>query len=182
MNSLQGYMLIAVPELMDSNFFQTVVLIVRHDEEGALGLVVNRSSRYTVREVWEQVSGTPIETHDPVFVGGPVQGPLMALHTQPTIAELEVAPSICYSVQSQQLEQLVSLNPGPMKFFLGFAGWAAGQLEEELREGVWLTMLATQDHVFTPAEDLWRRLVREARNPILAALNIQNVPSDPSLN
>lgn len=182
MNSLQGHLLIAVPELLDPNFFQRVVLIVRHDEEGAFGLVLNRPTKMGVKQVWEQVSHTPIESSDPVYLGGPVEGPLMALHSQADLAELEITPRVCYSVQSDQLESLVMQAQGPKKFFLGFAGWSPGQLEGELEEGVWVTLLASYDHVFYSDEDLWRRLIREAQSPILAALNIKHVPQDPSMN
>ncbi len=182
MNSLQGHLLLASPELRDPNFYQTVVLIVRHDEEGAFGLVLNRPTSMGIAEVWRQVSDTPFETPDPVYLGGPVHGPLMALHTQPEYAEIEVLPNLCYSVQSDQLEQLVAQYQGDIKFFLGFAGWGRGQLEMELGEGAWLSPKATSEQIFETDHTLWKRLIQQHHSPLLSALGIKHIPPDPSMN
>src|SRR5262249_53668892 len=82
-NTLQGQFLIASHELRDPNFFHTIVLIVRHGEEGALGLVLNRPTKAQIKQVWEQVSDTPCETEERLYMGGPVEGLLMSIHTQP---------------------------------------------------------------------------------------------------
>lgn len=79
-NSLEGHLLVASAELRDPNFFQAVVLLIRHSEEGALGLILNRRTTATIRQVWEQVSDIACTSTQPLHLGGPVQGPLMALH------------------------------------------------------------------------------------------------------
>src|SRR5690606_1584174 len=133
-----GHFLIASHELRDPNFFHTVVLIVRHNEDGALGLVLNRPTKAQIKEVWRQVSDTPCCTDERLHVGGPVEGLLMALHCQPLLADLEIIPGVYYSADPDQLKELVQQTEGPLRFFVGYAGWSAGQLERELREGSWL--------------------------------------------
>ena len=80
MNSYFGHFLAAVPDLADSNFYRSVVLMFHHDEEGASGIIINRPSPVELSEVWNKVSEVPCNVHQQLYVGGPVEGPLMALH------------------------------------------------------------------------------------------------------
>lgn len=182
MESLQGQLLLASTELHDPNFFHTVVLILRHDDQGAFGLVLNRPTAISIGEVWKQVSESEYENDSPIYMGGPVEGPLMALHGDPSQAELIVMPEVCYSVQSDQLEQVVAQKTEQVKFFLGFSGWGPGQLEAELAEEAWVTQKATSQHVFSENPDLWEDLMRHAPSSLLAALNIKHIPDDPRWN
>src|ERR1700712_1699875 len=103
MKSLQGHFLIASPHLSDSNFYKAVVLMVRHDEEGALGLILNRPTENTIAEVWKLVSEDEIECPLPIFLGGPVAGPLVALHRLKSAAEAEVLPGIYFAAHKEKL-------------------------------------------------------------------------------
>src|SRR2546429_6526132 len=78
MKSLQGQFLIASPHLADTNFYKGVVLMIKHDDEGAMGLILNRPTENTVTEVWKMVGEEDIECPQPIFFGGPVSGPLVA--------------------------------------------------------------------------------------------------------
>src|SRR5688572_22739803 len=93
-NSLQGQVLVASPDLLDPNFLRAVVLIVQHNEQGALGLILNRRTHAKLKQVWEQVSPQPCESEEYVHAGGPVEGPLMALHTNAELGESEVVPGL----------------------------------------------------------------------------------------
>ncbi len=138
MESLQGLLLVASPELADPNFRKTVVLIVRHSaDEGTLGLVLNRHTSTSVRELWQRMGQENCKRDTPLSLGGPCEGPLMALHTDAQVAELEVLPGLYFTASSDQLRALVDEdeNAGPARFFFGYAGWAAGQLEMELQAG-----------------------------------------------
>src|SRR5688572_1282976 len=80
MASLQGQFLVASPHLSDPNFYKSVVLMVKHDEEGAFGLILNRPTTNTVREIWRAVTEQDLECEQPIYMGGPVSGPLVCLH------------------------------------------------------------------------------------------------------
>src|ERR1700761_360810 len=79
---LKGKVLVASAELLDPNFARSIVLIVQHDENGAMGLVLNRPLETTVAEAWTQVSAVPYPNNDTLFQGGPCEGPLMVVHRE----------------------------------------------------------------------------------------------------
>lgn len=183
MQSLQGHLLVASHQLLDSNFARSVVLIVRHDAEGALGLILNRRTNRKIEEIWEQISETTCGSDAPLYFGGPVPGPLMALHQHEPLADAEVLPGAYFCVEKEKLEQLVAQNDGPFTLFVGHAGWGGGQLENELEVGGWRTTPATLEHVFQRESDLWERVNKELGIALLrSALHIKDLPDDPSVN
>ena len=90
MSSLKGKLLVASPQLSDPNFHRTVVLIIEHNDEGAFGLVLNRTSSKTIKQVWERVTDEPCESDQPLHVGGPVGGPLIAVHQHAVFSDLQL--------------------------------------------------------------------------------------------
>lgn len=183
MGSLQGQLLVATVDLRDPNFFRSVVLIFRHDDEGAAGLILNRRTKFTVKQAWEQASSAACNTEQLLHLGGPCQGPLMALHSQALLQEIEVLPAVYFSASGENLERLVLENEPSVRFFVGYAGWGVGQLERELKEGSWLTTPATVDLIFGPGDDLWETLTKAiSTSTLVQALKIKHVPRDPSLN
>ena len=101
MNSFQGHLLVSTPQLADPNFYRTVVLLIRHADEGALGVVLNRPSGKTVKDLWDQVSDEPCGSACSINVGGPVPGPVMAIHDDTQLAELEITPNIFYAARNE---------------------------------------------------------------------------------
>jgi putative transcriptional regulator len=184
MDTLQGQFLVASAKLADPNFFRTVVLIVRHNEEGAMGMVVNRPANLTVREVWEKVGGSGCETEEHLHVGGPCPGPLMALHERVDLADLEVASGMYFTADPQSIAQLVVHPNLAVRYFAGYAGWGPGQLEQEVATGAWHVLPAATEQVFTDNEALWENLVSRGRRPgwLLDALGIRHIPPEPSMN
>ena len=183
MSSLKGHLLVAVPKLLDPNFFRTVSILVEHTEKGALGLVLNRRSAITIKEVWERVRESTCEVDTPVRLGGPCEGYLTALHTNAALADNEVLPGLHFSQTPRRLERLVSGREEPILFFLGFAGWGSGQLEKELREGSWLTAPAEIGDVFRDHDDFWVEAFRRLVGPGAARLlHIKHVPADLTAN
>jgi putative transcriptional regulator len=183
MKSLQGQFLIASPHLADTNFYKGVVLMIKHDEEGALGLILNRPTENTVAEVWKLVSEKDVDCPEPIFFGGPVKGPLVALHKLKSAAEAEVLPGIYFAANKDKLQKLVRQSTKPFRFFVGYAGWSGGQLEAELSAGGWLTSKANKKLIFQPADDLWEQVTRTIGESILQkAIKPRHVPADPSLN
>jgi putative transcriptional regulator len=182
MKSLQGHLLVASPYLPDPNFYRSVVLIVQHDQDHAFGLVLNRPGPKALRDAWSKVSETPCEHDQPIRVGGPLEGPLMAVHTQREHAEAEIVAGIYFATQRHHLYAIVGQSKHPFVIFSGYSGWGAGQLEQELRVGGWMTMQANSEMVFAQTDQLWRKTARAIGDEILASLKVKRAPEDPSLN
>jgi putative transcriptional regulator len=183
LNSLQGHLLVAAVDLRDPNFFHTVVLLIRHDENGAFGVVLNRPSNTRLKEVWSKISKSRCATNELLYVGGPVQGPLLALHCNAELSQLPVIPGVYLSTDSEELELLAADAQQRVKFFIGYAGWGAGQLEGEMEQGSWRTIEATPDLVFEGDEALWIRVTRQINDALLVKhLRIKHVPEAPWLN
>ncbi len=185
MESLQGQLLIASPSLADPNFARTVVLIAVHGADGALGLILNRELNVRLEDVWSQVSKSTCLRSESVRQGGPVSGTLMALHDHRSLANLVVADEIYVATELAAMESLAATDDGRAVFFLGHAGWGAGQLENELAEGSWLVLPATADHVFgdLDAVALWKLAMTAAgRRQLQAIIPVKHLPENPRDN
>lgn len=183
MSSLEGHFLVASPLLLDPHFQRAVILILQHSSEGAMGLIINRPTKLTMMEAWQQVSQKPCGIEDFIYQGGPVEGPLMVLHTEQTVAQISVANGVHFVTEAQQIEWLVEQGSGPMRFFVGYAGWGPGQLENELAEGSWLVAQADKDEVFENAEGLWDELTRKlTKISHYPGIDPRRIPPDPSVN
>jgi putative transcriptional regulator len=182
MESLEGQLLLASPQLLDPNFVRTVLLLVEHGDEGALGLVLNRPTGKTVQELWKQVGEAPCESQNPIHLGGPVSGPLMALHTIGDLADMEIIEGVFFAAKKLNLDALVRQESG-FKIFVGHAGWGPGQLEGEIEQGAWKAIPAHVEDIFDAGDDLWQRLIQRALAGVLPEmLHLKHVPPDPSLN
>jgi putative transcriptional regulator len=183
MDSLQGQLLIAAPRLTDPNFFHAVVLMVQHNEDGALGLVLNRPLAATVQTVWEQVGDSTCLIEGYIHHGGPCEGPLMVVHGDEDASDLRVADGVHFSTNKDAIAKLVESGTSPTKFFLGYAGWGAGQIEQELESASWLTAPAKPDHIFESSDELWHELHRAASRASHASWIPPSImPDDPSMN
>jgi putative transcriptional regulator len=183
MDSLQGHFLVAAPQLGDPNFVRTVVLMVEHTDEGALGLVLNRPTARSVSDLLAEVGGPDFDCPQPVYIGGPVPGPLMSLHTDCSRAEVEVIPGVYLSAKKNHLDELVQENAQPMKIFLGHSGWGPGQLDREMQEGAWLTVAASCPAVFSTDDELWNHVCKQIGDDLLRdTLGIKQFPDDPTVN
>jgi len=183
--SLESHLLIATPDLAEP-FRKAVVLIVRHNEDGALGLILNRRTEATLQDTWTRLSKIPCHRVAELFLGGPCEGPLVALHTHEFLMDNEVLPGLYFSASKDKLETLVAQDdttPPDAKFFAGYSGWSPGQLENELAEGSWSVMPAKLEHVFWHEEELWTRAVRFVSDAAWrSALQVKHVPPDLRLN
>ncbi|MEM7784568.1 MAG: YqgE/AlgH family protein [Planctomycetota bacterium] len=182
--SLAGKLLIAVPDLHDPNFFRTVVVLFQHSDEGASGVVLNQPTTIPLKKIWEDLGeGVVCETSENVFVGGPVEGPLIAIHTSPPLAETEVIPGVYLSMSRPQLDSLVGQKDQQFRIFSGYSGWGPGQLESEIERGGWLVLPATFDNIFDSPDGLWKQVCDQFGSEILKPIMGQReYPDDPSLN
>ncbi|MEX2504226.1 MAG: YqgE/AlgH family protein [Egicoccus sp.] len=179
-----GRLLVATPALEDPNFERTVVLILDHDEDGALGVVLNRTSDLAVDEAlvgWADLVAKP----PVVFGGGPVEPTAIVALGRATAsvpADEVVSPRLdrVRLVDLAADPALAAADLDRVRVFAGYAGWGPGQLEVEVDAGAWFTVDADPGDVFTaePAR-LWQAVLR--RQPDELAL-FSTFPADPSLN
>lgn len=175
---LIGRLLVAAPSLRDPNFSHTVVLLLDHGADGALGVVLNRPSDVEVRSVlpeWATRAAQP----DVLFVGGPVQTEAVvglgridvrgeqAVEVLPGLGPLDLSNDP--AGQDAEVEAV--------RMFAGYAGWTAGQLESEIASGGWFVLEGSADDAFTPRpEGLWRAVLTRQGGLF------QTIPADPSAN
>ena len=167
--SLANHFLIAVPAMSDPNFSRGVTLLCQHNDDGAMGLIVNRLSSYTLGDILGQMD---IHTDDaalaatPVLAGGPVQQERgFVLHTpdkEDWDSSFRVSDRLCLTT-SRDILIAMAAGKGPKQAVvaLGYAGWGAGQLESELQEDTWLAVQADPGIVFdTELEQRWTAAAR----------------------
>ncbi|MEV0849552.1 YqgE/AlgH family protein [Streptomyces sp. NPDC049954] len=186
-SSLTGRLLVATPALADPNFDRAVVLLLDHDAEGSLGVVLNRPTPVGVGDIlegWGELAGAP----GVVFQGGPVSldsalgvavvpgegtGRSLPLgwrrvHGAIGLVDLETPP------------ELLAAALGSLRIFAGYAGWGPGQLENELGNGAWYVVDSEPGDVSAPDPGrLWRSVLRRQRSELAM---IATYPDDPSLN
>lgn len=166
---LSNQLLIAMPSLADPNFSQTVTLVCEHSERGALGIVLNRPMNMSLGEVLDQLGlagGEPSLRAGSVLRGGPVQTDRgFVLHRpgeRTWDSTLEVSERLHVTTSRDVLEAIArGEGPGLATMALGYAGWEAGQLEEEMRQNAWLTAPCDDSIVFDlPFEQRWSAAAR----------------------
>ena len=180
--SLKGRLLVATPGLSDPNFSRTVVLLIEHGDEGALGVVLNRPSELEVSEplpAWADMAAQP----PVVFVGGPVSPSSAICLGRVAVVEGDdwepvVGPLGAVDLNLEPEE--VTPRPELVRVFAGYAGWGPRQLEAEILSGGWFVVDAEPDDVLSPEPgDLWSGVLR--RQPGRLAM-FANYPDDPSTN
>jgi putative transcriptional regulator len=180
MDSLRGHLLIAGPSLWDPSFRRTVVLIGHHDEEGAVGVVLNRPLETTVEEAAPPLSPL-VPPGETLFQGGPVQpeaAVVLADFEDPNRAGVLALDSIGFLPEESDADSLGGLRRA--RVFAGYAGWGAGQLEAEMEEESWHATPAVPGDVFTSdPERLWSAAVGRL-GPGFRLL--ATMPLDPNLN
>ncbi|MDQ3945004.1 MAG: YqgE/AlgH family protein [Actinomycetota bacterium] len=180
--SHRGRLLVATPELGDPNFDRTVVLLLEHTPEGAVGVVLNRPSGTTLTEAgadwggWDAFAAPP----DVVFVGGPVARTAVIAVARTIEGKMDgFQPVLGDDVGIVDLG-LEPQDVDAVRLFAGYAGWGGGQLEAEISAGGWFVLEALpSDPLSADPEELWREVLRRqgGRLALFAAC-----PPDPSLN
>ncbi len=181
--SLEGQLLVAAPHLSDGHFQRTVVLLLHHDETGAFGVVLNRPSDETVESLMAQLGVGSCGVPGPILLGGPLPGALIAIHSRASCAEHSLPGGIHLSSQRGSLFELVSERSDFVKIFVGHAGWSEGQLEGELKAGMWHVLPFDARAVGDAAPDeLWELAMSEVGCQVLDMLDIRHWPDDPTWN
>ena len=181
---LKGRLLVATPALGDPNFDHTVVLILEHSDDGALGIVLNRPTEADLSEAlpaWHRLATEPAV----LFVGGPV-APDAAIglgRAWPGEHGAEGYEPLFGSLGTVDLtvdpDQLVSAIQG-VRVFVGYAGWGEGQLEGEIEAGAWFVVDATPDDVLSSRpHDLWQSVLKRQKGTVAM---FANFPPNPAMN
>ncbi|MFG2496652.1 YqgE/AlgH family protein [Streptomyces sp. NPDC048441] len=195
-SSLTGRLLVATPALADPNFDRAVVLLLDHDEEGSLGVVLNRPTPVDVADIlegWGDLAGAP----GVVFQGGPVsldsalgvavipgdENPAPGSRPRPDSGEPIGWRRVHGAIGLVDLDtppELLAPALGSLRIFAGYAGWGPGQLENELAEGAWYVVESEPGDVSSPdPERLWRAVLRRQRSELAM---VATYPDDASLN
>ncbi len=183
MAGTKGRLLVALPALGDANFDRTIVLVLQHDEQGALGVILNRPSGLDLvgnLTAWEGRAAPPVE----VFWGGPVaRGVAIGLGRSapdgpadgwvPLFADLG-------TVELNRRPEELATDVRHVRVFVGYAGWGSGQLEDELKMGAWLVVDGEPDDAVTPHPlELWAAVLRRQGG---TTAWLARFPDDPRLN
>ncbi len=184
-DGLAGRLLVASPALGEPSFARTVILLLDHDEAGALGVVINRPTPVDVADVlpsWEPFATRP----GVLFRGGPVAADsALGLATMPRVGEDEplgwrrVREGLGL-IDLDTPPEIVSGEMAHLRIFAGYAGWSPGQLEAELEEGAWYVVPSRPSDPFSDDPDgLWRSVLRRQGGELAL---VSTYPDDPSMN
>jgi len=165
-NLAVGKLLVASRNLGDPSFAKSVILLVRYDEKGVLGLMLNHRTNVPLSQALEKLKAAK-DRSDPVYLGGPVELPsVFALFQSPN--KIEGAENIfdgIYLIADKTLfEQTIAAKPDPHAFhvYLGYAGWTQAQLQQEVELGAWFVFPADKNTVFNSDPDsLWQEMIRK---------------------
>ncbi|WP_103888104.1 YqgE/AlgH family protein [Actinacidiphila yanglinensis] len=188
-SSLTGRLLVATPKLADPNFERAVVLLLDHDAEGSLGVVLNRPTPVGVGDVLEPWAALAVAP-PVVFQGGPVSldsalglavvpGEPGDLGDEALLGWRRVHGAIGL-IDLEAPPELLAAELGSLRIFAGYSGWGPGQLEKELADGAWYVVESEPGDVSSPApERMWRAVLRRQRGKLAM---VATYPDDPSLN
>jgi putative transcriptional regulator len=181
-SSLQGHLLVAAPVLLDPNFRRSVVLLIDHEPEGAVGVVLNRPSDVSASESVPDLAAV-VALDEALHLGGPVQPEaviaLAEYHDVASAAAGTVVGRVGVLTEELAGEDLTDVV-ARARLFLGYAGWGPGQLEGELAQEAWFVEPArTADVFWSDAESLWSRVLERKGG---AYRLVARMPDDPSLN
>ena len=179
---LPGTLLVASPALKETPFHRAVVLVLQNNSQGTFGVTLNRPADEDMRSAWEQMTG--IQAEDPILVqGGPINGPVFAIHREPELADHEVAGGVFVCSETDKFLELSQQATSDYRIVFGVAGWQVGQLQQEIEMGYWLPISNQIDFAFEPPRGLWARSMRLYGQQLLTdVVGVKNFPSDPLQN
>jgi putative transcriptional regulator len=221
--SLVGNLLVASTLVTDSVFARGVCLMMHHDDQGAIAVMLNRpiwpppaeliklikstgdvekieagestpagtSPTHRLKkfiqptndqspgaqqnyELSVSKAGGEVTVPDPaagmIHFGGPLSGPVLAIHASQSLAEAQTGHGIYVAAQKEHLEQILLQNPSQYRLIVGHSAWGSGQLDAEIKAGAWHVLPATAELIFGTADDLWPLLIRRGTGSTLARL------------
>ncbi len=180
--NLEGHLLVASPAIANGPFHRAVVLVIQQDDDETFGVVLNRPAEDDVVKAWSDMTGRTF-ADGCVVKGGPVDGPVIAIHPYHSIAEMAMPGGIYLSSNSQILRRLSDAPDNNYRICFGVARWAQGQLKHELERGLWLPIQADADRIFGDPRWMWQKGVQEyGRLLICDVVGLSGLPEDPTNN
>jgi putative transcriptional regulator len=170
-----GVLLVAAPELSDPNFSQSVVLVLRHDENGTLGVVLNRATTVLPAKVFPELEAGLGAYSGTLFRGGPV-GPTRLIFlvrglAAATVQGPEIVDKVFLAGNPEELGEITRLaqSADDLRMYAGHTEWTAGQLDSEVKSGAWHIVAGTADLVFADPLKLWDLLAKRGDEVVAAA-------------
>ena len=163
-SSIAPTLLVSMPQLTDPNFAKTVVLLCEHGPEGAFGLVVNRPTETPAAAAVQLTPPPSVDSGVALWVGGPVEpqrGWILLAHEPEEAEAVEIVDGLFLTSSQSVLRRLIETGDARSRILTGYAGWAPGQLDDELAASAWLTADVSADLIFdTPASGMWEAAIR----------------------
>ena len=182
MKPQKGHLLISEPNMLDKNFNRCVILLTNHNEIESVGFILNQPTKFGINDLIDEFPSFDA----PVYIGGPVQrDTLHFIHSAGNLIDgsVQIAENLYWSGNFQTLKKLINekkIFTSQIRFFSGYSGWGAGQLEKELEEQSWIlancnSEIALRQH----NEKLWQNYIIQMNKEYAIWVNM---PKDPSLN
>jgi putative transcriptional regulator len=184
LENVQGDLLVASPLLESTPLARTVVYVLQNDSNGTFGVVLNRPADAKMRAAWTAASGIALAEDDPHLIsGGPLGGPVFALHAVEQLGEIAVKQGIFLSATAESIGDLVNRHEEPYRICLGVVGWKVGQLPQELDRHVWYRLPASPELVFDQSGLLWEKsLLTFGQQKLRDILSLGELPPNPERN
>jgi len=177
----KGRVLIAEPFLPGSYFNRSIIFLVNHSSDGAVGFILNKPVDFPIPEFYKEFP----DYTDPIFVGGPVDiESLYFIHRYGQLIDdsVHIMGDLYWGGNFNQLKDLINkgkIDPNHVRFFLGYSGWDKGQLKEEIDEDSWLVADIPPAFVMGDTTELWKEMVKK----IGGIYSLwENYPENPTLN
>lgn len=177
-----GNFLIASPALHGSPLEKAVVFVLQNNSAGTFGVVLNRPADSRLTTSWREATGLNFATST-VVNGGPIGGPVLALHPEKSLGEVEICEGLSLSIDSEAIKLLAGQNEFPYRIVLGIVGWKPGQLDLEMGEGLWYPFEADPIHIFDDPLTMWQVFIRNYGLKIISQwVGDRMIPESPSNN
>ncbi|QDV54578.1 YqgE/AlgH family protein [Rosistilla oblonga] len=179
--SIVGNLLVAAPALDGTLFQRSVCLLLHHDQENVIGVVLNRPLFGGVS--LPQGNSPALLVKQSLHLGGPNAGPVFALHNCADLAELETGTGLYMASSRQHMQRLLADASLPCRLIVGHVQWSIKDLQSQLSSDLWRVLPATPEAVFEPDDLMWSDLARKSAALHFAHLvGAKHIPSHPALN
>lgn len=180
--ALVGRLLVASPSQANTPFAQTVILVMQQDEYDTFGIVLNQPANEQVASELRQITGTDPAVDLALIHGGPLNGPVFAIHQQEDLAEIMMPGGICVSSQLEILKQLEHQFQ-PYRIVLGMTGWKTSEVLAKIDDGQWLPLSTSPEQIFDEPDWMWQRAVLEyGRQTMMRVTGLDCTLGNPELN
>lgn len=179
MNEFFGKLLIASPKLDNTPFCRSVIYVLQDNDNATVGVILNRPAGDQVHAAWRNMVGPQHSTDGLLSIGGPLAGPVFAIHCEQEAGEAVLPNGLFTATQEDNLQFLAKNHQHPYQVFFGLSGWEKGQLAQEIANGNWLATEPDNEIFFSNESDLWKKAIRMIQNHFVKnVLNIKHIPEN----